>query len=356
MKKNIGSIKKDGFLYVFEHFIDAYKPIFIVLIAAIAIAFPFTSFADRSTQRIVVMILLYSMLGMGLNVLTGYTGLVSLGHAGFYGIGAYCVAILTTKLDWSFWPALLAAGVITAFIGFLLGLPTLRLSGSYLSIVTLGFCEIVQMVLKQWEPVTNGNYGIRNIPKPEIFGFQCKLPNGGFYFIILGLVVLTALACMAIVKSKAGRAFLAIKDDELAATMMGIRTSRYKILSFVISAFITGVAGGFYSVVNNGYIEPTNFVFNISVMIVSVVVVGGLGTIRGMFFGAALLQLFPQVFRFLNEWRFVIYGLLLVVMMQFRPQGVLGWQSTLPYKLDKRTRASLKEKGLDHLINEEKGA
>ena len=359
MKKNIGTIKQNGFLYVFEHFIDAYKPVFILLIALVAIAFPFTPIADRSTQRIIIMILLYSVLGMGLNVLTGYTGLVSLGHAGFYGIGAYCCAILTTKLGWSFWPALLAGGCFTAFIGFLLGLPTLRLSGTYLSIVTLGFCEIVQMILKQWESVTNGNYGIRNIPKPVFFGFECKLQNGGFYFIVLALVVLTALACMAIKKSKAGRAFLAIKDDELAATMMGIRTARYKILSFVISAFITGIAGGFYSVINNGYIEPTNFVFNISVLIISVVVVGGLGTIRGMFFGAALLQLFPQVFRFLNEWRFVIYGVLLVVMMQFRPQGALGWQSTLPYKLPKRTRATLKEHGIeptDAIPAGEKGA
>ena len=359
MKKNIGTIKQNGFLYVFEHFIDAYKPVFILLIALVAIAFPFTPIADRSTQRIVIMILLYSMLGMGLNVLTGYTGLVSLGHAGFYGIGAYCCAILTTKLGWSFWPALLAGGCFTAVIGFLLGLPTLRLSGTYLSIVTLGFCEIVQMILKQWESVTNGNYGIRNIPKPVFFGFECKLQNGGFYFIVLALVVLTALASMAIKKSKAGRAFLAIKDDELAATMMGIKTARYKILSFVISAFITGIAGGFYSVINNGYIEPTNFVFNISVLIISVVVVGGLGTIRGMFFGAALLQLFPQVFRFLNEWRFVIYGVLLVVMMQFRPQGALGWQSTLPYKLSRRTRAKLKEQGIeptDAIAAGEKGA
>ena len=175
------------------------------------------------------MILLYSMLGMGLNVLTGYTGLVSLGHAGFYGIGAYCCALLQVKLGWSFWPALLAGGCFTALIGFLLGLPTLRLSGTYLSIVTLGFCELVQMVLKQWESVTNGNYGIRNIPKPVFFGFECKLQNGGFYFIILALMVLTALGCMAIKKSKSGRAFLAIKDDELAATMMGIKTARYKI-------------------------------------------------------------------------------------------------------------------------------
>lgn len=354
MKKNIGSIRKNGFLYVFEHLLDAYKPAFILLIAVLVIAFPFTPIADRSTQRIVTMILLYSMLGMGLNVLTGYTGLVSLGHAGFYGIGAYCCAILQVRLGWSFWPSLLAGGCFTALVGFLLGLPTLRLSGTYLSIVTLGFCEIVQMVLKQWESVTNGNYGIRGIPKPELFGFEFKLQNGGFYYIILVLTLLTALACMAIKRSKSGRAFLAIKDDELAATMMGIRTARYKILAFVISAFITGVAGGFYSVINNGYIEPTNFVFNISVLIISVVVVGGLGTIRGMFFGAALLQLFPQVFRFLNEWRFVIYGLLLVVTMQFRPQGALGWQSTLPYRIDAKTRAALAQRGID--IDERKGA
>ena len=128
--------------------------------------------------------------------------------------------LLTTKLGWSFWPALLAGGCFTALIGFLLGLPTLRLSGTYLSIVTLGFCEIVQMILKQWESVTNGNYGIRNIPKPELFGFEFKLQNGGFYFIILVLVTLTALGCMAIKKSKSGRAFLAIKDDELCLMVL----------------------------------------------------------------------------------------------------------------------------------------
>ena len=125
---------------------------------------------------------------------------------------------------------------------------------------------------------------------------------------------------------------------------MGIKTSRYKILAFVISAFITGIAGGFYSQLN-GYIEPTNFVFNISILILSVVIVGGMGTIRGMVFGAALLQLFPEVFRFLNEWRFVIYGVLLVLMMHFRPQGALGWQSTQPYHLSKRAKALIEEKG-----------
>ncbi len=335
--------KSLNLLAPFESFVDKFKIPLAVLVGAILIAVPFMG-ASRVAMRNLIMIFLYAMLGMGLNVLLGYTGQVSLGHAGFYGIGAYASAILTTTYGWSFWTAALVGACIAALIGLLLGLPTLRLSGTYLTIVTLGFGEIVLMVLRQWESVTNGNYGIRNIPKPVLFGWEMSLPNGGFYWLILFLSTLTAVACYTIKNSKAGRAFVAIKEDELAATMMGIKTTRYKILAFVVSAFITGLAGAYYSVINNGYIEPTNFVFNISVQILSVVIIGGMGTTRGMYFGAALLMMFPQVFRFLNQWRFVIYGLLLVLMMQFRPQGALGWQSTLPYKLPKATQKALAER------------
>ena len=336
MKKNSNRV-----LNVVEQFCYKYRFILAAVYVLVCASIPFLGLS-RVQMRLLIMISLYAMLGMGLNILTGYTGLVSLGHAGFYGIGAYVCALLQVTGGWSFWPALLAAGIFTAVIGLLLGLPTLRLSGSYLSIVTLGFCEIVLMVLKRWEPVTNGNYGVRNIPKPVLFGLELNLTNGGFLLLILFLTTMTALGCLALVKSNTGRTFLAIKDDELAATMMGINTSFYKILAFVVSAFITGVAGGFYSVVN-GYIEPTNFVFNISILILSVVIVGGLGTIRGMIFGAALLQLFPEIFRGLNEWRFVVYGLLLVLMMRFRPQGALGWQSTLPYHFSKRAQKLMAE-------------
>lgn len=318
-----------------------YRYIFAAPFVILCAASPFLGLS-RVQMRLFVMICLYAMLGMGLNVLIGYTGLVSLGHAGFYGIGAYVCALLQVKAGCGFWVALLCAGLFSALVGLLLGLPSLRLSGSYLSIVTLGFCEIVQMILKQWETVTNGNYGVRNIPKPRFLGIELTLANGGYLLLILVLTTLTGLACLAINRSNTGRAFHAIKDDELAAAMMGINTSRYKIISFVISAFITGIAGGFYSVVN-GYIEPTNFVFNTSILILSVVIVGGLGTIRGMIFGAALLQLFPEVFRGLNEWRFVVYGLLLVLMMRFRPQGALGWRSTMPYHLSKRAQKLLED-------------
>ena len=350
MKSRFGTIRENGFLYVFEHFVDAFKWPLIAVAAALLLYGPRYGFMTPANMRVAIMIILYAMLGMGLNVLIGYTGQVSLGHAGFYGIGAYTCALAMTKLGWSFWPSLLAAGVVSALIGFLLGLPTLRLSGTYLSIVTLGFCEIVQMILKQWEPVTNGNYGIRNIPKPVFFGMKLDMKNGGLFYLVLAMCVLTGLACLAIRNSRAGRAFMAIKEDELAATMMGIRTSRYKILAFVISAFITGLGGGLYCVVANGFIEPGGFVFNTSILILSVVIVGGLGTIRGMVFGSALLWLFPQVFRFLNEWRFVIYGVLLVVMMQFRPQGALGWQSTLPYRMDRQTRALMRAQGLEEFL------
>ncbi len=350
MKKRFGSVKENGWLYVFEHLVDAFKWPLIAVAAALLIYAPNFGFMTPANMRIAIMIILYAMLGMGLNVLTGYAGLVSLGHAGFYGIGAYVCALAMTKLGWPFWPSLLAAGLFAALIGFILGLPTLRLSGTYLSIVTLGFCEIVQMILKQWESVTNGNYGIRNIPKPYLFGMKLDMKNGGLFYLALAMCVLTGLACLAIKNSKAGRAFLAIKDDELAATMMGIRTSRYKILAFVISAFITGLGGGLYCVIANNYIEPTSFVFNTSILILSVVIVGGLGTIRGMVFGSALLWLFPQVFRFLNEWRFVIYGVLLVLMMQFRPQGALGWQSTLPFRLSGAMKKRLRERGLEAYV------
>ena len=357
MNKRFGSVREDGFLYVFEHFVDAFKWPLIIIAAALLIYAPHMKFMSPANMRISVMIITYAILGMGLNVLTGYTGLVSLGHAGFYGIGAYTCALLMTKMNWPFWPALLMAGVLAAAVGFLLGLPSLRLSGTYLSIVTLGFCEIVQMILKQWESVTNGNYGIRNIPKPVLFGVTLDMKNGGIYYLALTMCVLTGLACLAIKNSKSGRAFMAIRDDELAATMMGVRTSRYKIRAFVISAFITGLGGGLYCVISSNFIEPSGFVFNTSILILSVVIVGGLGTIRGMVFGSALLWLFPQVFRFLNEWRFVIYGVLLVLMMRFRPQGALGWQSTLPYRLSRQTRSLMRERGLDKYIPEKgKGA
>lgn len=338
-KMNEKKTEGKGFIFAMDSFLDKYKLPACILVAALLVAVPFMGFSQY-LMRIFIMIGIYSMLGMGLNILTGYTGLVSLGHAGFFAIGAYTASLLMLRLNVPFLAAMAAAACMTGFVGLLLGLPSLRLSGSYLTIVTLGFGEIVKMIIVNWDAVTNGTLGLKNIPKPSFFGAEMTLANHGLYYMMLVLVLLVAVASMAIIRSNTGRAFQAIKEDEMAATMMGIRTMRYKVLAFVVSAFITGIAGAFYAPLV-GFIDANSFTFDTSVLIISVVIVGGMGTMRGMFLGAALLIAFPEVSRSLMEYRFVVYGLLLVLMMRFRPQGILGWKSQMPYKLSKRAKAIL---------------
>ncbi len=327
---------KKSAIFEMEKFIEKYKLPIGIVSAVVLIALPLLGLSQY-IMRILIMIGIYSMLGMGLNILTGYTGQVSLGHAGFYAIGAYCSALLSLKFGFNFIIAALLGASLAAICGLLLGLPTLRLKGTYLSIVTLGFGEIVKMVLMNWDKVTNGTLGLKNIPRPSLFGFELTLSNNGIYYMMLALVALVTVSCIVIIRSKIGRAFLSMKEDELAATMMGIKTTRYKVLAFVISAFITGIAGAFYASMIS-FIDPNSFTFDTSTLIISIVILGGMGTIRGMFLGSAILISFPEVSRFLMDYRFVVYGLILILMMRFRPQGVLGWKSQMPYKFPKLAR------------------
>lgn len=282
--------------------------------------------------RIFIMIGIYTTLALGLNILTGLTGLVSLGHAGFYAIGAYTTAILMLRFQMNFMPAVLIAMVVTGICGFILGLPTLRLTGTYLSIVTLGFAEIVKMLIMNMDSITNGTLGLRNIPRPSFFGYQLTLANNGLYYLMVIMLLLVTYACMAIHNSSLGRSLRAIKADELASSVMGIRTARYKIAAFVISAVITGLAGGFYATLVS-YIDHNSFSFDVSILILSIVILGGMGTVRGMYLGAIILIIFPEAARPLMEWRFVVYGIILILMMRFRPQGILGWRSRAPYRI-----------------------
>lgn len=275
--------------------------------------------------RIFIMIGIYTTLALGLNILTGYTGLISLGHAGFYAIGAYTTANLMMKLNMNFIMAVILASVVTGITGFIIGLPTLRLTGTYLSIVTLGFGEIMKVIIMNFDSVTNGTLGIRNIPRPVLFGRQLTLANHGMYYLMVALLLCATFACIAIKESKLGRALFAIKTDELAAKMMGIQASRYKVIAFVLSAMITGLAGGFYATLVS-YIDHNSFNFDVSIMILSIVILGGMGTIRGMYFGAALIIYLPEIARPLMELRFVAYGLVLILMMRFCPRGILGWR------------------------------
>ena len=329
--------EKKSLVYRIEMFVAQYRCFLIPLGLLFLLVLPFAGLGQYLI-RVCVMVGIYYMLGMGLNILIGYTGLVSLGQCGFYAIGAYTAALLMLRLHMNFFPSMLIGAILSAFCGLLLGLPTLRLSGSYLSIATLGFGEIVRTIIMNWDQVTNGTLGLKGIPRPKLFGLELTLANNGLYYLMLVLALLVTLGCYLIVHSKIGRAFISIKEDELAAGMMGIKTTHYKILSFVISAFITGLAGAFYAPVL-GYIDHNSFVFDTSILIVSIVILGGSGTFRGMLLGALILIASPELLRPLMEWRFVVYGLILVIMMRFRPQGVLGWRSQIPYRFLKRKEA-----------------
>lgn len=312
-----------------------------IALSIFLVALPFV-FSNPYFLTVVAKIGCYVILGLGLNILTGYTGLVSLGHAGFVAIGAYTASLLTVKAGCPFFPAMLVGMLAAALIGVLVGLPTLRVTGTYLSIITLGFGEIVKMVLMNWQKVTNGTLGIKNIPKPQIFGLKFTVANNGMYFLILAMIVLCSLFCRSLLHSKTGRALRAIRADEMASTMMGINVTGYKILAFVFSAVICALGGALYASLI-GYIDPNTFNFDVSTLMLSIVILGGMGTLRGMYVGAIVLIASPEVSRSLMKYRFVLYGVILVLMMRFRPEGILGWRSTLPYKLSENVKKLAEE-------------
>ena len=341
-KKNKNNISRDDFIYWFESFIGKNKVIFLILSAAFLIVLPF--FIDSVyIIRILTLICIYVVLGFGMNILSGQLGIMSLGQAGFMGVGAFTGAILITRFQgWQFLSAAPIAAIAAGILGFIIGVTSLRLSGSYLAIVTLGFGEIMRMVFLNWSSVTGGALGIKNIPRPIIFGIELTMANKGFYYLSLIIAVLVGLLCWSLMKSKYGRAFYAINQDDLASSLIGIEVTRYKILGFVISTMICGFIGVLYAQMQR-FIDSNSFLGDMSILIVSVVVIGGMGTIRGPIIGAILLITLPEVLQFMYQYRFIVYGALLVVMMIYRPTGILGWQSPLPYKLPKGTEKVLSE-------------
>lgn len=303
------------------------------LVACLVVALPKVGLSSFII-RVLTMIALYSILGLSLNLITGYTGQVSIGHAGFCAIGGYTSALLNVHFGMNFILSAICAMLVTGLFGFLLGAPTLRLSGTYLTIATLGFGEIVKMMALNWEGLTGGALGVSGITRPVIFGIELTTFNGGLFYLAVVLLFLVSLAIYMIVNSKMGRAFMAIRDDELAATLMGINTTHYKIVSFVLSAMLTGLGGAFY-VHMVRFIDPNTFNFDISILIISIVILGGMGTMKGMYLGSLLLISFPEFLRFASEYRFIVYGLILVLMMRFKPEGILGGQSRKKYKMPK---------------------
>lgn len=323
---------KNGFLKVRDFYWKHDTLIHILLLVVLA-SFYFLGISQY-IYRLLIMIGLYTILALSLNVILGWTGMLSMGHAAFYSIGAYASAILATKLGWGFFPTALIGIVVAALFGTALGLTTMRLSGSYLAITTMGFAEVIRMILLSWESVTNGAFGIQRIPRPSIFGYQLTTANGGLYLLVLAIVVLVILFCKAIQNSNLGRLLRAIKNDELAAILMGVPVEKYKVAAFAIAGGMAGLAGAIFAAMNR-YIDPNTFNFDSSMLIICICILGGMGSIKGQILGALLLVSFPEVLRSFALYRFVVYGVILLVMMRFRPTGLLGSLSTRPYHFPK---------------------
>ncbi len=265
---------------------------------------------------------IYVILSLGLNIMVGYTGLLNLGFAAFYAIGAYTYALLNTKLGMGFWESLPFSLSITAVAGFLLGIPALRLRGDYLAIVTLGFGEITRIVLNNWISLTNGPNGITGIERPVLFGYEMRGVED-FYYLVLASVLLSLFIIKRIIDSKAGRAWMAIRDDEIAASSLGINTFLYKLYAFSFGALWAGLAGQLFAA-KMRFVSPESFTFFESVMILAMVILGGQGTITGPIIGALLLVALPEIFREFEQYRMVFLGAGLIFMSIFRPQGIVG--------------------------------
>jgi branched-chain amino acid transport system permease protein len=269
-----------------------------------------------------VKILLYMLLASSLNIINGYSGQFNIGHAGFCCIGAYTAGILATRFGLSFWPLLIIAGMVTAGVGFLISLPTLKMKGMYLAIVTLGFSEIVRLVALNWIGLTGGPMGIKGIPSPRLFNLTLN-KTADYYYIALLLVIICMITMRRIINSRVGRAWIAIREDESAAQAHGVETNKYKSINFVFGAFWAGVGGCFIAFYYH-FISSDMFTLDEGFNILSMVIIGGQGTLVGPLVGSVVVNLLTEVFRFAQEFRMVLYALLIILMMWIRPQGLAG--------------------------------
>ncbi len=279
-------------------------------------------------ENLIILGSIFSILSVSLNLTMGYTGLFNLGHAAFFGIGAYVSALLMLA-GLPFWAALLCAGAFTAFFGFLLGFPTLRLRGDYLALGTLGFAFIVEAIFKNWTDVTRGPLGIPGIPRPELLGFTFSSLDS-YLVLSLALLAITIIVTHRIIISPFGRVLKAIREDETATQTLGKDTVRYKMIVLSFSAFFAGIAGSLYAHYIT-FIDPSSFSFPVLILILSAIIIGGMSSIRGSVAGAFLVILLPEPLRFIGlpsnlvgAGRQIIYAVLLLAIIMKRPQGLFG--------------------------------
>ena len=271
---------------------------------------------------------LYALLALGLNIVVGFTGLLHLGYAAFFAIGAYTYALLNLHFHFPFWLGLFPAAVVAGLCGVLLGVPAMRVRGDYLAIVTLGFGEIVRIAftnLDRWTGGPNGLLGIAHptlwVPGRGLYDFGvASLP---YYYLVVGAAAVVTAICLRMSRSRVGRAWVAIREDELAAACSGIDTFQLKLLAQGCGAAIAGVAGAIFAA-KQGTVTPDSFDFILSVMILAMVVLGGLGSVPGAIVGALILGTLPELMRGFEQYRMLLFGLVMICMMRLRPQGFFG--------------------------------
>ena len=274
--------------------------------------------------NIMILALLYVMLALGLNIAVGIAGQLVLGYVAFYAVGAYTYALLNQFFGLGFWACLPVGGLLAVLFGLALGFPVLRLRGDYLAIVTLGFGEIVRLTLLNWTSLTGGSGGIKNIPGPGFFGKQLPIEDNTIYiyYLVLLAVILTIVVITRLKNSRVGLALQALREDEIACEAMGIDLARVKLSAFALSSCWAGFAGVIFAA-KNTFINPASFTFMESAMILSMVVLGGMGSIVGVVIAALILILAPEYLRAFSEYRMLIFGAIMVIMMIFRPQGLV---------------------------------
>jgi len=311
---------------------------------AAAVLWPFLPFSSRYLVDLATTVLIYIMLGWGLNIVVGLAGMLNLGYAGFYAVGAYSFALFAQWFDLSFWQALPIAGLLAAIVGGLLAFPILRLRGDYLAIVTLGFGEIIRIILINWTSVTGGPNGISDIPRPTFFGLALErsAPAGAktfaqffgidfdpeqrivfLYFVILALVLLTNVVILRLRRLPVGRAWEALREDEIACRALGINPTKVKLSAFAIGALFAGFAGAFFAA-RLGFISPESFTFQESATMLAIVVLGGMGSQMGVVLAAIILVTLPEFGREFSQFRMLLFGAAMVGIMVWRPRGLFA--------------------------------
>ena len=307
----------------------------LAVVCTFTAAYPFV-FSMYQTN-IMISALIYIMLGLGINIVVGLAGLLDLGYVAFYAVGAYSYALLNYHFGLNFWLALPIGAATGAFFGILLGYPVLRLRGDYLAIVTLGFGEIIRLILENWNEFSFGPSGIANIPRPWFFGINMSLEQSSIfiYFLLIALVIFTIFVVNRLKDSRIGRAWIAMREDEVACQAMGIDRTKTKLTAFALGATWAGMAGVMFAA-KTTFINPASFTIWESINVLCIVVLGGMGSIIGVIFGALGLILLPEYLRAFSEYRMLIFGFILVTMMVFRPGGIIS-----------ATRRTYKFKSLD---------